>query len=227
MARKWVKETLHKDILQALVNKCSTWIMNNKENALIGGIILLAIILFIPFIISHQAKMDTEIMTLVSQGELLGAQQQFDQALSYLDQAIGKNRKKTNMLAYYLKGNTLYQMGRYQEAADAYSQFLGQYKNEKLAPEVILGLSKAYEQTAQYDKAISNYNEFINKYPDNAFIPDVFQSLGICYELSGQRDAAIQAYQRIATLYRGSALADMAGSRLAALGISTTTFVNQ
>lgn len=227
MARKWVKETLHKDILRTLVNKCSTWIMHNKENALIGGIILLAIILFIPFIISHQSKMDTEIMTLVSQGELLSAQQQYDQALSYLDQALGKNRKKTNMLAYYLKGNTLYQIGRYQEASDAYNQFLAQYKNEKLAPEVMLGLSKAYEQTAQYDKAISNYNEFINKYPDNSFIPDVFQSLGICYELAGQRDAAVQTYQRITTLYQGSALADMASYRLAALGISTATFVNQ
>ena len=154
MPKKWVKESLHHDFLTNLFVKSVTWIKNNRENAIIGGFITLVAICFIPFIISHQANMDTEVMTLVSQGELLSAQGQYEQALSFLNQALQKNRKKTNMLAYYYKGNTLFITGRYQEAIETYNKYLENFKNKKLTPEIMIGLIKAYEQINDFNNSI-------------------------------------------------------------------------
>lgn len=219
MPKKWVKESLHHDFLTNLFVKSVTWIKNNRENAIIGGFITLVAIVFIPFIISHQASMDIEVMTLVSQGELLSAQGQHEQALSFLNQALQKNRRKTNMLAYYYKGNTLFITGRYQEAIETYNKYLENFKNKKLTPEIMIGLTKAYEQINDFNNSINICNEFINKYPGHPFLPDVFQTLGFCYEASGRKEEAIEIYRKISTIYPGELWQETATARLEALGV--------
>ena len=222
MARQWVKEALHKDFLSQVAAKTTVWVKDNKENALIGSILFVAIIVFIPFIISHQNKLDNEVMILVSQGEMLSAQGQYNQAISFLDNALSKNRNKTNPLAYYYKANTLYNIGRYQEAIDTYNLFLSKYEKNILTPEIKIGLAKAYEQIGDYNKSINIYNEFIKNYSEHPFMPDVFQSLGRCYELAGFRDEAIRVYQQVSALYLQTLWKEMADDRLKDLGVQVS-----
>jgi len=215
--RQWVKKELNKDGLASTLSRTIQWAMANRENVMIGGVVILAALIFIPFLISHQMKMDTECMDMVSQGEILSLQNQPDRAISNLDAALAKGRKKAEPFALLYKGNTLYSMGRYRDAIDSYKKYMEKYEKKPLTPEVLMGLACSYEQEGDYNMALSTFRNFINKYPDNPLLGEVYNGTGRCYELSGQKDMAIETYQKISTMYEGKLWGSIAKARIEAL----------
>jgi len=217
MPRKWVKEELKKDRLTTWVERSVAWVNENKENAIIGGIVILAIAIFIPFSLSRRAKMNEQASILLARGQQELFNNQLDNAISFYDQALRHSGSKATPLVLLYKGNTLYEMAKYSEATSIYMSYLNKYETRKFTPEVLISLGNSLEQEGKFDEAKGIYQKFLDKFPQHYLLPGIYQGLGRCYEKLGQRDAAIKIYQQISQFYSGSIWQTMAEAKIKAL----------
>jgi len=217
MPRRWVKEELKKDHLASWVERSVTWVNENRENALIGGIVILAVALFIPFSLSHRARMNEQAFTLLARGQQEYFENRIDKAISFYDQVLQHYGSKAIPFALFYKGNGLYEMGKYSEAATVYRSYLEKYETRKFTPEILISLSSSLEQEGKFNEAKEIYQKFLDKFPQHYLLPGVYQGLGRCYEKLGQKDEAIKIYQQMSHFYTGGVWKDMAEAKIKAL----------
>lgn len=217
MPRKWVKEELKKDRLVSWVERSVTWVNENKENAIIGGIVILAVAIFIPFTLSRRAKMNEQAFSLLARGQQEYFMNQPDKAISFYDQALRHSGSKATPLVFLYKGNTLYEMEKYSEATSIYKRYLDKYETRKFTPEVLLSLGNSLEQEEKFDEAKETYQKLLDRFPQHYLLPGVYQGLGRCYEKLGQKDEAIKIYQQMSRFYSGRIWQDMAEAKIKAL----------
>ncbi|MFB0527130.1 MAG: tetratricopeptide repeat protein [bacterium] len=217
MPRRWVKEELKKDRLASWVERSVTWVNENKENAIIGAIVILAVVIFIPFSLSRRAKMNEQAFSLLARGQQEYFNNQPDKAISFYDQALRHSGSKATPLVLLYKGNTLYEMEKYSEAASAYRRYLDKYETRKFTPEVLMSLANSLEQEEKFNEAKEIYQRFLDGFPEHYLLPGIYQGLGRCYEKLGQKDEAIKIYQQMSHFYSGSIWQDMAEAKIKAL----------
>lgn len=217
MPRKWVKEELKKDRLASWVERSVTWVNENKENAIIGGIVILAVVIFIPFSLSRRAKMNERAFSLLARGQQEVFNNQMDKAISFYDQALKDSGSKATPLVLLYKGNALYEMEKYSEAVSTYRRYLDKYETRKITPEVLIGLGNSLEQEGKFDEAREIYQKFLDQFPEHYLLPGIYQGLGRCYEKLGQKDEAIKIYQQMSNFYSGRIWQDMAEVKIKAL----------
>ena len=217
MPRKWVKEELRKDRLASWVEKSVTWVNQNKENAVIGGIVLLAVAIFIPFSLSRRAKMNEQAFTLLAMGQQEYFENRLDKAVSFYNQALRISGAKATPFVLFHKGNALYEMEKYSEAASVYRRYLDKYERRNFTPEILISLGNSLEQEGKFDEAKEVYQKFLDKFPQHYLLPGVYQGLGRCYEKLGQKEEAIKIYQQMSHFYSGQVWKDMAEAKIEAL----------
>jgi len=217
MPRRWVKEELKRDRLAGWVEKSVTWVSQNRENAIIGGIVILAVAIFIPFSLSRRAKMNEQAFSLFARAEQERFDNQLDKAISFYDQALRISGSKVVPFALLHKGNVLYELGKYSQAVSVYRTYLDKYESRKFTPEVLLGLAKSLEQEGKFDEAKGIYQNFLDKFPEHYLLADIYQGLGRCYEKMGQKEEAVKTYQQMSHFYEGRIWQDMAEAKIKAL----------
>jgi len=217
MPRKWVKEEIRKDRLASWVERSVTWVNNNKENAIIGGIVILAIVIFVPFSLSRRARMNEQAFSLLARGQQELFNNQLDKAISFYDQALRHSSSKATPLVLLYKGNTLYEMEKYSEATSIYKIYLNRYETRNFTPEVLISLGNSLEQEGNFEEAKEIYQKFLDRFPEHYLLPGIYQGLGRCYEKLGQKDEAIKIYQQISHLYSGTIWQGMAEAKIKAL----------
>jgi len=217
MPRKWVKEELRKDRLASWVERSVTWVNENKENAIIGGIVILAVVIFIPFSLSRRARMNEQAFSLLARGQQEYFINRPDKAISFYDQALKHSGSKATPLVFLYKGNTLYEMGKYSEATSVYRRYLDKYETRKFTPEVLISLGNSLEQEGKFDEAKEIYQKFLDRFPQHYLLPGIYQGLGRCYEKLGQKDEAIKIYQQISHFYSDTTWQDMAEAKIKTL----------
>jgi tetratricopeptide (TPR) repeat protein len=217
MPRKWVKEELKKDRLASWVERSVTWVNQNRENAIISGIVIFAVAMFIPFSLSHRSKINEQAFSLLARGQQEYFGNRLDKAISFYNQALGYSGSKANPFVLFYKANALYEMGKYSEAASVYRSYLDKYETRKLTPEVLISLGNSLEQEGKFDEAKGIYQKFLDRFPEHYLLPGVYQGLGRCYEKLGQKDEAIKIYQQMSHFYSGQIWKDMAEARIKAL----------
>ena len=217
MPRKWVKEELKKDRLASWVERSVTWVNENKENAIIGGIVILAVAIFIPFSLSRRAKMNEQAFSLFARGQQEYFNNRLDKAISFYDQALKHSGSKATPLVFLYKGNTLYEMKKYSEATSVYRGYLDKYETRKFTPEVLISLGNSLEQEGKFDEAKEIYQKFLDRFPEHYLLPGIYQGLGRCYEKLGQKDEAIKIYQQMSHFYSDTTWQDMAEAKIKAL----------
>jgi tetratricopeptide (TPR) repeat protein len=217
MPRRWVKEELKKDRLANWIERSLTWVKQNKENALIGGIVIFAVAIFIPFSLSHRVKMNEQAFSLLARGQQEYFNNRLDKAISFYDQALQLSGSKAIPFLLFYKGNVLYEMGKYEEAIAVYRNYLDKYENRKFTPEILISLANSLEQEGKFNEAKEVYLKFLDNFPEHYLLPGIYQGLGRCYEKLGEKDEAIKIYQQMSYFYSGQVWQDMAEARIKAL----------
>lgn len=217
MPRKWVKEELRKDRLAGWVERSVKWVNENRENAIIGGIVILAVAVFIPFTFSYRARMNEQASSLFAMGQQEYFNQRLEKAVSFYDQAMQNSGSRMIPLVLLYKGNALYEMGKYSEAVAVYKIYLDKYESRKLTPEVLLALANSLEQEGKFGEAKDVYQKFLDKFSQHYLLPTIYQGLARCYEKLGQREEALKVYQQISSFYSGQVWQDMAEAKIKAL----------
>lgn len=109
------------------------------------------------------------------------------------------------------------QARRYQDAAQAFTQFLQAYPGSPLADNAQYWLAETYYVQRQFSTALPEFQKVLDSYPQSDKLADALLKVGYCnYELE-QWDAARTALQTVMRDYPGTTAAQLAISRLEAL----------
>jgi tetratricopeptide (TPR) repeat protein len=121
-------------------------------------------------------------------------------------------------LAGYQRADLLYEQGKYDDARQAFSDFLKRHPNHASALAAREALGYCYESLGQWKEAATHYENLWRSHSAAPVGKRITYRLGLCYERLGETAKAIEAYRKTLELLPDSLWADYAAERLASLG---------
>ncbi len=102
--------------------------------------------------------------------------------------------------AQLMKGDVLYNAGKYTQAADTYKLIITS-KNPILSTVAALSLAASQQAMQDYASAAAEMNQFIQNYPTSFALPQAYFTLALSQELAGNKTEALNAYKHLADAY--------------------------
>jgi len=95
---------------------------------------------------------------------------------------------------WFIRGASLFELGRYAEAIPALSQALS--ASQDFADDAQYLIAKSFANGLRdYGKAIEEYLRFIAQYPESELLGNAYYELGDCYYILGEYRRALTAYE--------------------------------
>lgn len=117
--------------------------------------------------------------------------------------------------ANYQAAFDLLKDGKYQEAINAFTQFLATFPMSALADNAQYWLGEAHYVTKRYQDALRDFRTVLEKYPDSRKTPDALLKIGYCnYELKNYSEAR-SALSQVVQRFGDTTAARLASQRLA------------
>ncbi|HEX7116711.1 MAG TPA: tol-pal system protein YbgF [Steroidobacter sp.] len=117
--------------------------------------------------------------------------------------------------ANYQAAFDLLKDGKYQEAINAFTQFLATFPMSALADNAQYWLGEAHYVTKRYQDALRDFRTVLEKYPDSRKTPDALLKIGYCnYELKNYSEARA-ALNQVVQRFGDTTAARLASQRLA------------
>lgn len=108
----------------------------------------------------------------------------------------------------------LMQARKYDEAGNAFTDFLTGFPQSPLADNAQYWLGEMYYVRGQYQTALAQFQKVIDSYPQSAKLPDALLKIGYSQAELGNRDAARTALQQVTRRYPDTTAARLATQRL-------------
>jgi len=118
---------------------------------------------------------------------------------------------------FYDEAMALYKEGKYQEAIEAFKDFLGKYPTSELADNAQFWIGESYMAMKQYEKAILAYQEAIKKYPDGNKVPNAMLKQAFAFYEIKDKVSARLLLKKIIRKYPNSNEAKIAAAKLRAI----------
>lgn len=115
-------------------------------------------------------------------------------------------------------GSLSYQLGRYDQAVQAYQRFLEDLRprEESFRPLVLDSLAHALESQGQWEQAAASWEKILTL-PGGLLKQEAYLGLGRVYQAQGLKDKAAQTYQELIARFPNSFQLPLAEAKLAEL----------
>lgn len=104
--------------------------------------------------------------------------------------------------------------GRYDEAAQAFNQFLANYPGSSYSDNALYWLGETYYVTRDFDKSLATFNGLVEQYPNSSKASDSRLKLGYVYYEKKDWVSARQTLEAVVSDFPGSTAARLADDRL-------------
>lgn len=217
MAKQWVKQQLHRNELQDVVDKGLIWTLKNRQTALMAGGGVLAAILILGGALYHRRNQQAAAWERLSLAQYSAYSGQLDAALKQIEE-LKMNHAGSRASAFGLlfAGDIQYRQGLYKEAVGSYSVILENSDAKFIQPLALANTAMAQEASAQFSQALATDQRFLDAYSDHFMAPQVHASIARCQQALGQSDQAKVTYQKITLQYPDTPWARWAQERLSA-----------
>lgn len=146
---------------------------------------------------------------LVRIGDCYLATKNYNDAITYYDQAIKENRSEKDY-AMYQKGLTLRFLGKNQEAQQMFDKIAAQYPNSRLVDDALFQNGALALDNGNYQNAVTILSKMIRERPKSSLIPQALAKRALSYSNLKNFEAAIIDYKLILQKYGNSDEADNA-----------------
>lgn len=110
-----------------------------------------------------------------------------------------------------------YKAERYQNAVNAFQEFLNNYPQSAHAANIRYWMGNAYFVLKDYKASLENYQILVSKFESHPKIAEVMLSIADCHELLNEKEAAKQALKQVIAKFPNSEAASKAKKHLSAL----------
>ena len=108
----------------------------------------------------------------------------------------------------------LIKQGRYDQAANAFNQFMVAFPSSDLSDNAQYWLAETHYVKQEFEAALEGFNQVIERFPESRKIPDALLKIGYCNLELERPTAAEQALNMVVGRYPDSSAARLASQRL-------------
>ncbi|WAC06225.1 MAG: tol-pal system protein YbgF [Thermodesulfobacteriota bacterium] len=108
----------------------------------------------------------------------------------------------------------IFKEGRYPESEIAFSNFIEQFPQSKLAGDAQYWIGETYFKEGKTIEAIFAFDDAVSKYPQGNKVPEALVKQGICFKLLGEKDNARFILQQVIDKYPNTPQSDKARNEL-------------
>jgi tetratricopeptide (TPR) repeat protein len=179
--------------------KIVQWVHDRRKPLLIGGIVVAVLALAWGFSAWSKAKKETDANAQFFDAHLGNAATPLASATPLLNVATEYPNTPAGEHARALAAEELFTQGKYPEAYQQFSDFINNYPDSALIPQVKVGQAACLEAEGKTSEAIEKYHEIVLTYPlEMSIIAPAKLTLGRLYEESGQFKDAFNYYVELA-----------------------------
>jgi len=206
-AKKIIKKKLKEPDEFVTLSERTYLFVNQHFKPIAGGgiVVLILILLFLLFQrwdrrneenAFQMLNVAVETFQMVSSPYREGSAQEYKGTLEKFKEVTAKfPRTSSGKLAILYQGNINLRLGEFDQAIQAYENFLQKGGKERLYRCFAMeGLGYSYEGKKDYEKAINAYQKEI-ELGENFQLANAYLGLGRCYEKSGKPKEAIENYR--------------------------------
>lgn len=124
-------------------------------------------------------------------------------------------------IALYRKSSEALRMGKHDEAAQGFREFLRAYPNHDLADNSQYWLGECFYDRKDFAQAVREFRRVIERYPSGNKVPDALLKVGFSYLALGSVEAGKQTLLQLQRSYPRHEAAGLAANRLAELDRTT------
>lgn len=123
----------------------------------------------------------------------------FNSALKRFERVVSEfSGSNYALLSLLYQGHCLYQLERYDEAIEAYKEFLLKGSTEKtLIPYVIQGIAYAYRAKREYEESNKYFNKILDKEEGEGIRLPVLIEIGRNHEMLNENKKALEIYKKV------------------------------
>ncbi len=228
-AKKIIKKKLKEpDEFITLTERTYFFIAHHFKPIVIGGIIILILILSVFFIQRWGKKNEenaykmfnlaVETYQMVSTPYREGSLQEYKGVLEKFNEVNTKfSKTKFGKLSNLYKGNIHLRLGEFEEAINAYEDFLQKTGKENFYRSLAMeGLGYSYEGKGEYEKAANAFQKVIDL-GENFQFGSAYFGMGRCYEKLGKNKEAVENYKLFLKVSQKSQMANMILRKISSL----------
>ncbi|MFW6172127.1 MAG: tetratricopeptide repeat protein [Elusimicrobiota bacterium] len=217
MTKKWVKDELKKNPINAFIIKVVDYVKKNKNNVTIGIVIVIIMGLFIGMMARRRILANKEASELFAAAQNLYDRYKYEETIDKLNE-IYKNYRNTKIIdqVLYYKGLSFHKQGELEKSKQILEQASKNYKNSEILSEIKITLGSVYEDLGEYEKAVQKYKTVSE---DGYLKPEALMGMARIYEIEKSTAKAVEVYKRVQSHYVGSWWEEMAKKRLSELGV--------
>jgi len=205
MPKKWLKDELHRNEISLFLSTIISWTKEHQENAVIAGILFLALAVFIPIIAVQHHKRNIETMGILNRAQFLHFNGNVDEALKNYG-ILTEQYKDTGagLMALLFQADIAYEKREFDKAEAHYRTALAHKKKSLLEPDIYIGLAKTCEEEQKYPEAESFYNKFLELFSQHPLAPEAYLGKTRALLFMGKNDLAQNTIQMLLSRYSGT-----------------------
>jgi len=126
----------------------------------------------------------------------------------------GNSQEPQRKVDLYDEGLRLFKLGKYQEAKQAFREFIKENPNSPKVANAHFWIGECEYKQSRYEEAILEYNKVIKKYPRSNKVPDALLKQAFAFAKLGDKDSAKILLEKLVKSYPRSAQAKVAKRQL-------------
>jgi len=191
MVKRWVKEEVKRNEIAILFEKIIKFIREKQDAAIMIGIVILAVVVFVPVIINQNVKRNKEAFMLFHQGESLLYAGKIEQSLKIFDNLNSRFPDTVpGILGKMSKADLSFERENFEEALKIYLSFKNNKKAKPFLPQILINIGKIYEDMDKNRSALNIYNEFLNRFDMHYLAPEaLFGKVRMLLRLKDYKEA--------------------------------------
>jgi tetratricopeptide (TPR) repeat protein len=180
--------------------KVVPWLHARRKRLLIGGIVVAVLGLAWAFWAWNKAKDEADANAQFFAAPLaIGMRSMGESPTALLNVASAYRGTAAGEHAQALAGEELFTQGKYPQAYQQFSDFIDNYPDSALIPQVSVGVAACLEAEGKTTEAIAKYHEIILTYPSEmSIVSPAKLTLARLYEASNQLQEALSYYAELA-----------------------------
>jgi tetratricopeptide (TPR) repeat protein len=208
--------TMDSDAAQLpVMDRLQIWFGQNRNQALTGATIVVAIGLIVGFYVWYKGEKETSASEALTSVSLpTGPGPRADAADAYLKVAATYPKSSAAARAVLLAGGTLFVDGKYDQAKAQFEKFTREYRDTTFMGEALLGIAACLDAQNKTEEAIRAYKDLTEHHSGDPSVPQAKFALARLYEGQGKPELSRTLFEDVARSEPYGSLGSEAGMRL-------------
>jgi TolA-binding protein len=201
--KKLSRREMKEDAFVTFAFRALDYVKRHRSKFILGAVAVIAVLAVTTYVSSSRKGAEEDASRQFLAGMLQQRRANYSGAIAAYEDVVSRHSgTASGKLALLYMGHSRYELGQYEQAAEAYEEYLGKERSDKLTrAHAGRGLAACLENTGKYNEAAERYAEVARNLDEGAEVPEDLMFAARCWKLAGTPGKAVELLQEIVDSY--------------------------